>query len=238
MSIWELIAGFGLFVAAAGISGVIGFGGGLATVPFLVLLNPKFIPVPMVLASPFVSGLIFWRERESISITAVKWTAVGLIPGIAIGILTLVSVSQKTLGVFISLLLLAAIGLQMISANPKQTGSTLLGGGVLAGFMANTVGMPGVALAVSMNRFEGPTFRSTLNVCVVLMTVISATVLGATNQIESSHLLAAAVFVSAAVVGLLISGPIRHVVDRRGTTKIVYAVSVIGALTLLIRSLT
>jgi len=237
VDVWELVGGFGLFVTAAGISGVIGFGGGLAVVPFLVMLNPNFIPVPMVLASPAISGLIVWRERKSIDLSSVKWTAVGLAPGIAAGTATLVSLSQKTLGIFISLLLLAGTGLQMASKETRQTRSTLLGGGVLAGFMANTVGMPGVALAVSMSRFEGPVFRSTLNTCVVMMTVVSTTVLAVAGQIDIFHLVAAAVFVAAAFAGFLISGPVRHVVDRRGTTQIVYAVSVAGAITLLIRSL-
>ncbi len=237
MEAWELIGAFGLLVAAAGIAGVIGFGGGLVVIPFLVMLNPDFIPVPMVLVSPVISGLIAWRERKSIDLSSVKWTAVGLAPGIAAGAATLASLSQEALGIFISLLLLTGTGLQMFTTEPRQTRATLLGSGALAGFMANTTGMPGVALAVSLSRFEGPVFRSTLNSCVVLMTLVSAIVLATAGQIHGFHLVAASVFVLAAITGFFISGPIRHVVDRRGTTQIVRAVSVAGAITLLIRSI-
>ena len=62
--------------------------------------------------------------------------------------------------------------------------------------------------------------------------------LTAANEIDRSHLGVAAVLGCAATAGIFLSGPLRHVVDRRGAAQAVYAVGALGAVTLLVRSLT
>ncbi|MDE0730884.1 MAG: hypothetical protein OSB36_08125 [Longimicrobiales bacterium] len=48
---------------------------------------------------------------------------------------------------------------------------------------------------------------------------------------------AAAVLTLAATFGFFLSGPVRHLVDRRGITQMVYAVAALGAINLLVRSM-
>jgi uncharacterized membrane protein YfcA len=157
---------------------------------------------------------------------------------LAVGSFTLIATSTETLGVLISLLLLAVIGMQIARPQLKHTTSTLVFGGVLGGFMANTVGIPTVGLALAMSNFKGPTFRSTLNTCATVLTMISIVVLASTNQINRTDLITATVLMLGSTVGFFLSGPARHIVDRRGISQLVYAVSALGAASLLIRSVT
>ncbi|MDE0730886.1 MAG: sulfite exporter TauE/SafE family protein [Longimicrobiales bacterium] len=237
MSIWELIGGFVLVAVGSTIAGALGFGGGMVIVPFLVLINPDFVPVPIVLMTPVFTGLVAFRERRSIDLSVLKWTSVGFIPALAVGSFTLIVASTETLGVLIGLLLLAVIGVQIARPQLRRTISTLVFGGAVGGFMANTVGIPTVGLALAMSNFEGPTFRSTLNTCTAMLTMISIVVLASTNQIDRSDLVAAAVLTLAATFGFFLSGPVRHLVDRRGITQMVYAVAALGAINLLVRSM-
>ncbi|MDG2428652.1 MAG: sulfite exporter TauE/SafE family protein [Acidimicrobiales bacterium] len=238
MTLWELILGFLIFLPTCIIAAALGFGGGLLAIPFLLLLNPEFAPVPLVLIAPFFSSLLAWRDRQAIDTSALWRTVVGLIPGVLTGALVLAKVNKETLGIVISLLLLAAIGLAATRVDLKPTSKTLLLGGTLSGFMANTVGMPGIPLAITMSHFEGPTLRSTMNTCVVMITTVSLGVLAFTNQIDGVHLVAAPVLLAAAIIGFFLSGPLRQVIDRQGITQFVYAIAVLGSLTLLVRSLT
>ncbi len=238
MGIWELIGGFALIVVGGTITGALGFGGGMLIVPFLILINPDFVPVPLVLMTPAFTTLMAWRERRSIDLSVLKWTSVGFIPALAVGSFTLIAASTETLGVVISLLLLVVIGMQIARPQLRHTTSTLVFGGVLGGFMANTVGIPTVGLALAMSGFDGPKLRSTLNTCAAVLTMISIAVLVSANQVGRSDLVAAAVLTPAGTAGFFLSGPIRHVVDRRGITQMVYAATAIGALNLLIRSVT
>ena len=61
MGIWELIGGFILIAIGSTIAGALGFGGGVVIVPFLILINPDFVPVPIVLMTPVFSGLVAFR---------------------------------------------------------------------------------------------------------------------------------------------------------------------------------
>ncbi|MBH99959.1 MAG: hypothetical protein CL467_05060 [Acidimicrobiaceae bacterium] len=236
MGIWELAGGFILVVISSTIAGALGFGGGIVTIPFLVLINTDFVPVPIVLMTPVFTGLVAFRERKWVDLSVLKWVSVGFVPAMAVGSFTLIAASSRALGVLISLLLLAAIGMQLARPQLKHATSTFLVGGALGGFMANTVGIPTIGLALAMSNFEGPTFRSTLNTCTTGLTLISIVVLASTNQIDRTALITAGVLVFAAAVGFLLSGPIRHFVDRRGITQLVYAVAALGAVSLLIRS--
>ena len=171
-----------------------------------------------------------------ISPSAVKWALVGIIPGVALGVFILLAISTEILGVFISLLLLVFVGIQVTRFHLKQTSKTILIGGFLGGIMSNTVGMPGVALALTMSKFEGPTFRSTINACVVMISVISSVVLIVAGEVATSHLKLASYTLIGALIGFKISGPLRHLVDRKGITEITYAISALGSMILLIRS--
>ncbi|MBJ32265.1 MAG: hypothetical protein CL466_12825 [Acidimicrobiaceae bacterium] len=238
MGMWELIVGFILIAVGGTIAGALGFGGGIVIVPFLILVNPDFVPVPIVLMTPVFAGLVAFRERQWVDLSILKWISIGFIPALAAGSFTLIAVSTETLGVLISVLLLAVIGMQIARPRLKHATSTLVFGAALGGFMANTVGIPTVGLALAMSNLEGPTFRSTLNTCTTALTIISIVVLAATNQIDGSDLITASVLVLGSTVGFFLSGPVRHVVDRRGISQLVYAAAALGAVSLLIRSTT
>tara|TARA_B110000438_G_scaffold302396_1_gene359951 strand:+ start:152 stop:868 length:717 start_codon:yes stop_codon:yes gene_type:complete len=238
MAVWELVAGFAVWVVAATFSGALGFGGGIIAVPFLVLINPEFVPIPMLLQGVFFTGAVMWRERRAIDIPALKWAATGSLPGIALGTITLTSVNKDALGFLIGLLLLVAISLQVTGVRVQQNRFTLTLGGAIGGFMGITAAIPLVPLALVMSHYQGPKFRSTLNGWALMMTTLSVVTLTAANEIDRSNLGVAAVLGCAATAGIFLSGPLRHVVDRRGAAQAVYAVGALGAVTLLVRSLT
>jgi uncharacterized membrane protein YfcA len=110
--------------------------------------------------------------------------------------------------------------------------------GAIGGFTGTTAAIPLVPLALVMSRYKGPKFRSTLNGWGMMMAIVSVVTLTAANEIDRSHLAVAAVLACAATAGLFLSGPLRHVVDRRGAAQAVYAVGALGAVALLVRSLT
>ncbi len=69
----------------------------IVAVPFLVLINPELVPIPLLLQGVFFTGSVTWRERRAIDIPAFKWAAIGLLPGVALGTITLTSVNKDTL---------------------------------------------------------------------------------------------------------------------------------------------
>lgn len=238
MAVWDLVAGFAVWVVAATLSGALGFGGGVVAVPFLVLINPEFVPVPLLLQAVFFTSAVTWRERRAIDFPALKWATIGLLPGVALGTWTLTSVNKDVLGLLIGLFLLIAISLQATGSRVNQNQMTLSLGGAIGGFTGITAAIPLVPLALVMSRYQGPKFRSTLNGWGMTMTIVSVIALASANEIDRSDLAVATVLASAAIAGIVLSGPLRNVVDRRGVAQAVYAVGALGASALLVRSLT
>ena len=66
------------------------------------------------------------------------------------------------------------------------------------------------------------------------MAIVSVITLAFANEIEGLHLVAAAVL---ACAGIILSGPLRHGVGRRGVARVVYAAALVGRGALLVRSL-
>ena len=56
-----------LVVCGAFLQSLIGIGFVMLVAPFLVLHNPAFVPVPMLLIGTFLPLLILWRDRSAIS---------------------------------------------------------------------------------------------------------------------------------------------------------------------------
>ena len=238
VDVWELVAGVAVWVVATTLSGALGFGGGVVGIPFLVLINPEFVPVPLLLQGVVFTSAVTWRERRAIDLPALKWATIGLLPGVALGTWTLTSVSKDVLGLLIGLFLLTVISLQATGSRVNQNQMTLSLGGAIGGFTGVTAAIPLVPLALVMSQYQGPRFRSTLNGWGMTMAIFSVITLAFANEIDRSDLAVAAVLTSGAVVGIVLSGPLRHVVDRRGVAQAVYAVGALGAVALLARSLT
>ena len=57
MSGLELALGLVVFTIGCTIQGVLGFGAGLFSVPILALIDPQFVPGPVLLVNPLLSGL-------------------------------------------------------------------------------------------------------------------------------------------------------------------------------------
>ena len=238
VGVWDLVAGVAVWVVATTLSGALGFGGGVVGIPFLVLINPEFVPVPLLLQGVLFTSAVTWRERRAVDLPALKWATIGLLPGVALGTWTLTSVSKDVLSLLIGLFLLTVISLQATGSRVNQNQMTLSLGGAIGGFTGVTAAIPLVPLALVMSQYQGPRFRSTLNGWGMTMTIFSVITLAFANEIDRSDLAVATVLASAAVVGIVLSGPLRHVVDRRGVAQAVYAVGALGAIALLIRSLT
>jgi len=77
---------FCIAVLGAILQGSVGFGLGLLGVPLLVLIDPVFIPGPLLLLAAFLLNLLISRrERMSIDFASVRWAVPGRILGAVLG---------------------------------------------------------------------------------------------------------------------------------------------------------
>ena len=85
-----------LVVCGAFLQSLIGLGFVMLVAPFLVLYDPEFVPVPMLLVGTFLPLLIVSRDRKAIDFTGIKSAIVGRIVGNILAVWLITIISQNT----------------------------------------------------------------------------------------------------------------------------------------------
>ena len=237
MTFLEIIAGAVVYAFGCTLQGILGFGANLLAVPILALINPDFVPGPILLINPVLSGLFSIRERGHTDRNGLKWALLGRLPGILLGVLALGVVAEQRLGVLFGILLLFAITLKISGLKFERTHKNFLIGGCVSGFMGTAVGVGGPPIALLYHDVPGPVLRATLSPYFFVGTIISVSALAVTGHFDSSDLLISLCLVPSVLFGLAVSGPLRKYLDQGWVTPCVYFLSASAAITLLIRSL-
>ena len=237
MSTIEFIVGLLVFTVGCTIQGVLGFGAGLFAVPILALVAPGFVPGPVLMVNPLLSAMFAWREHGAIDRIGLRWALVGRVPGVLLGAWALTAVSEDRLGLLFGTLLLVGVGLKVSGVHARRTPWTLMGAGGLSGFMGTSVAVGGPPIALVLDGSSGPELRATLNAFFFVGTTISLVVLALAGEFGTTDLLLALALVPTVLVGVLLSGRLRRVLDHRWLAPAVYAMSGSFAVILLIRSL-
>ena len=88
-----------IFSVALGafLQGAVGLGLNLLAAPLLMLVEPRFVPGPVMAGALLLTILMVLRDREGIDLRGVGWMAAGMLPGSAIASLLLPVIPLKAL---------------------------------------------------------------------------------------------------------------------------------------------
>lgn len=177
MTVYELLCAQLIVLTGAVVQGSIGFGFSLISVPFLALIDLKFVPGPVICAATVLSILTAGRELKSVDLPGIKWAVVGRIPGIALAILLLRAVSEQDLKMVVGGLVVAAVALSLNGLQVRITKRSLAGAGFFSGFMGTSAAIGGPPLALLFQHKSGDYLRGTLAGYFIISAVMSLTAL-------------------------------------------------------------
>jgi uncharacterized membrane protein YfcA len=224
----------GLVVAfGALVQGTVGFGLALVAAPLLVLLDPAYVPVPLLLLATGHALLTLRRERGETDWAGVGWATLGRLPGIALGVLAVVVLPQRWFEAVVAGTVLVCGGLSLVRWRPRPTAPALLVAGVVsgAGGTASAIGGPPVALLYQNER--GPRVRATLGAYFAVGSLLSILGLAVAGEVQLDALRTAALLLPFMVAGFVVSTPARKLLEQGWTRPAVLAVAIGGALALL-----
>ena len=69
----------------------------LVSAPLLTLVDPAFVPVPLLLVNLPLSALALWRERGAVDRRGLPWALAGRLPGTVVGAWLVAATSARTL---------------------------------------------------------------------------------------------------------------------------------------------
>jgi uncharacterized membrane protein YfcA len=232
----DLVVAVVVIALCAAVQGALGFGLNLLAVPVLLVLDPTFVPGPPLVAGLVLSLLVAGREWGEVD-RRLAWALVGVLPGTALGLAVLVVVPEDDLGILLGLLVLVAVGLSVLRWEPTTTRPALLVAGTASGFLATSASIGGPPMALLYSRSAGPKLRSTLSAFFIAVASISIVALLAAGRFDAHQLRVSAAFLPGVVVGFLLSGPLRPLVDRGHARPAILVLSAAAAVFAIVQGL-
>ena len=214
LDILSSLMAFGISVSGALLQGSVGFGLGLIGVPLLVLIDPVFVPGPLLLGAFLLNILVSHREHAAIDFTGVKWAIPGRIFGAIFGALMLILVPQGHLSLLFGAMVLLAVGITFSGMDFPPTSKNILVAGTFSGFMGTTSAIGGAPMALVYQKQKGSRIRGTLSVIFSVGTVISISSLVIIGRFGVREIQAALVLFPGIVVGFILSRHTARILDR------------------------
>ena len=209
-----ILLAFGISFSGALLQGSVGFGLGLVGVPFLVLIDPVFVPGPLLLGAFLLNFLIAFREKKAVDFKGVKWAIPGRVIGAIFGALMLSLVPKDHLSLLFGAMVLLAVAITFAGLDFPPKSRNVLVAGTLSGFMGTTSAIGGAPMALVFQKQRGSRIRGTLSVIFAVGTVISMASLLIIGRFGIQEVLAALVLFPGIVVGFLLSCHTARILDR------------------------
>jgi uncharacterized membrane protein YfcA len=226
----ELVAAAGAAALGAVVQGSVGFGLSLVTVPLLFLIDPSFVPGPVLCVAIVLTLLLSHRERRSIDFHGVAWVLAGRIPGTVFGAAALVVLPTDVLSVLFGVLVLLAVAFSSLRVRGEPKRRSLTGVGLLSGFMGTTAALGGPPVALLLQNLPGARLRGTLSGIFLVGASVSLAALVVVGHFGRQELTLALALLPGALAGFAFSGLTAPILDRGYTRPVVLVLASAAAL--------
>jgi hypothetical protein len=214
----------------------VGFGIALFVVPLLVLLNPVFVPGPMLFASLFLAAIMAFRGWSAIDLKKLGLAGVGLFVGTAAGALALMIVAADKWPKLFAVFILAAVALSASGIRIPVTGKNLVTAGIVSGIMGTISGIHGPPMALLYQRETGNIVRATLAVFFVMAYAIALFALGTIGLFGKKEFLMGLTLAPGVIAGYIVARFSTKLLDRGYWLRLaILTVASLSAIALILR---
>ncbi len=237
LSLQSLILAFITVFCGAFAQGVVGFGLALLIGPLLSMIDPVFLPGPVVLLVGIMTALMTYHGRKDVHMPNVKRTIGGYFIGTLIAMAILGSLPQRETALLLGVLILCAIGISFLGITLPTSRTTLLSAGIVGGFMGTVSGVGLPPLALALQHEPGPRLRGTLAFVGFISIIMAQVALISMGKIGLRELRLALLLTPAVPLGYLASRPLAARCDKGYTRYLVFLIAGFSAAMLIMRNL-
>ncbi|NOR14360.1 MAG: TSUP family transporter [Candidatus Aminicenantes bacterium] len=210
----DALLAFFITTLGATLQGSIGFGLGLISVPLLVLLDPKFVPGPVLLAALCLTLLLAYREHHAINFREIGWAIAGRALGSMLGALVLLLIPREDISLWVGIMVLLAILMSAVGLSLPLNRSSLVGAGIFSGLMGTTSAIGGAPMALVYQHQKGPRLRGSLSSIFVFGTIIGIVTLIIIGRFGRTELQLALVLFPGIFLGYFLSCRTSKILDK------------------------
>ena len=218
------------------LQGAVGFGMGILGSPLLLLIDPRFVPGPILASTMVFTALLTRREHRAIDLGGLGWAVGGRLAGTipAAALLALLPAEQPDL-LFGGIVLVAvAISVSGLHVEPRP--ATLLACGALSGLMGTVASIGGPPMALLYQHAPGARVRGTLSGLFLIGTIISLGALVLVGRFGRDELWLSCALLPGAMFGFVVSRHLASGLDRGYTRRAVLTIAAVAGLIVVVRS--
>jgi uncharacterized membrane protein YfcA len=214
----------------------IGMGLNLFTIPILALIDPVYVPGPVLVHSLLISILASYRLRADIDRRELAISVAGLLAGTAAAAVALAQINLQNLPRVFGALVLVAVLISVAGLHIRATTPNIVAASVVAGMMGTIAGAHGPPIALIYQR-EAPTrIRSALLPFFMFANAISIVALAIIGLFGLREIYASVLLVPGLVAGFLASSWLIRAMTPATIRACILAISAISGFALLIKS--
>jgi uncharacterized protein len=216
------------------IQGTLGFGLGMIAAPVLALVDPRFVPGPLLVVGLGAAIWIAWRERASFEFGRIAWAVVGRVLGTLGGLGLLVVMSDDLVLGLLGLVTLAGVALSVGGWKIPPTRVTMVTAGAASGVMGLLTSIGGPPMALVLQHETGARMRSILSGFFVAGASMALAALALAGKVGAYELALSAGLFPALAAGLVASRVVARFLDAGWVRPAVLIVSGVSSSVLVI----
>jgi len=224
-----------IIAAGAAAQAAIGMGLNLFAIPLLALIDPVYVPGPVLVHGFLLSCLASLRLRGSIDLRELGLALIGLVAGTTAAALLLVWVTSDQLPRLLGVFVLVAVALSAVGYQIKPTTRTVLAASSAAGVMGIIAGAHGPPIALLYQNESPSRIRSVLLPFFVFSNSIALGALAIIGKFGWREVHVSALLLPGLAVGFLASSWLSRLVSARIIRACVLAISAISGAALMLR---
>lgn len=222
--------------AGAAAQASIGMGLNLFAVPILALIDPVYVPGPVLVHSFLVASAASYRLRDDIDWRELGIAAAGLLAGTALAALLLMQLDPARLPRVFGILVLAAVALTAAGYRITLTRRNLAAASSAAGVMGTIAGVHGPPIALLYQHESPQRIRSALLPFFAIANLISLLALGAIGMLGWREIEASVLLLPGLVAGFLAAPWLIRLLSARTIRACILAISAISGLALALKT--
>jgi uncharacterized membrane protein YfcA len=235
MSLFDFLLTTVVMSVGAALHGSVGIGLALVAAPLLLLIDPTFVPGPLILAGLFLVLAMALREGRAADRGELIWAVVGCIVGTGAAAVVLTVTSPSAFDLVFGLMLLLAVGLSLVPRTIPVDRRMVFGAGALSGLMGTTTSIGGPPLALVFQKSSAPRLRATMAVYFVAAGTLALGGLAIAGRFWLAEIERGAYLMPGLVLGLLVSNRTRSWLRIDLVRPAILALCAIAGFAILIR---
>jgi uncharacterized membrane protein YfcA len=229
----QLIAASLIIAVGSMLQASVGYGIGPLSTPLLAIVNPDYVPGPILLAVLLVSILIAVRDFQAVDLQGLKWALPTRVIGTLVGGIFLSQIPRVYFSSIFGILVLIAAGLSVLGSKIKPTSVNLRLAGFLSGFMGTTASLGTPAMALVYQNMPGRQIRSTIASFFVIATTLSLFTLAFVGYLGEKEIVLGLQLFPGVGVGFWLSARFATQLDQGYTRPIIIGLSALAGMTIL-----